>query len=558
MNQETNRNDALTDAWQNPGREFRSAPFWSWNSKLEPDRLCRAIDSMHAAGMGGFFMHSRYGLKTPYLSDEWFKCVSACVERARELGMKAYLYDEDRWPSGSAGGIVTRKHPEYGMVNLLCARAAEPAENAERLATFAVSFDESERIVSYREAETSDDVKPGETLLSFDVVPTPGTGWHNDGQYLDTMSPDAVAEFIRVTHQAYADRYGEDFGKLVPAIFTDEPNYGSARSDPEKGEYKLVWTGQMPREFVKRRGYDIRQHLPELVFASAEGEFSKVRHDFYRTAVQWLKDGAIGKVKEWHSWTSAVYTNEDKKRPAGADPIPEQVAWDLWLGVAPERPYKEEIYHPFKWRAWRDFGSGATGDFGCHIFDPVFTALDIGAPLSITCESECFSEEVYPAWTSARYVFPGTPMTAAATIQGTWLDGGKKPEVGLSPHLAADHELPKSGSMLIGEEGTLILPHVGPPHLYPEEKFKDYPEPELAPLDHYHDFVEAALGKGAAGANFDFAGPLTEAVLLTNVANRFQGRTLEWDADKLRFTNNREATKYLRRRYRRGWRVRGL
>ncbi len=281
-------------------------------------------------------------------------------------------------------------------------------------------------------------------------------------------------------------------------------------------------------------------------------------HDFYRTAVQWLKDGAIGKVKEWHSWTSAVYTNEDKKRPAGADPIPEQVAWDLWLGVAPERPYKEEIYHPFKWRAWRDFGSGATGDFGCHIFDPVFTALDIGAPLSITCESECFSEEVYPAWTSARYVFPGTPMTAAATIQGTWLDGGKKPEVGLSPHLAADHELPKSGSMLIGEEGTLILPHVGPPHLYPEEKFKDYPEPELAPLDHYHDFVEAALGKGAAGANFDFAGPLTEAVLLTNVANRFQGRTLEWDADKLRFTNNREATKYLRRRYRRGWRVRGL
>ena len=299
MPQEKNQNETLTNAWQNPGRKFRSAPFWSWNSKLEPDRLCRAIDSMQAVGMGGFFMHSRYGLKTPYLSDEWFKCVSACVERARELGMKAYLYDEDRWPSGSAGGIVTRKHPEYGMMNLLCTRAAEPAENAERLATFAVSFDESERMVSYREIEQADDVEPGESIMSFDVVPTPGTGWHNDGPYLDTMNPDGVAEFIRVTHQAYADRYGEDFGKLVPAIFTDEPNYGSTRSDPEKNEFKLVWTGKMPREFVKRRGYDIRQHLPELVFASAEGEFSKARHDFYRTATELFVEAFSQQIGQW-------------------------------------------------------------------------------------------------------------------------------------------------------------------------------------------------------------------------------------------------------------------
>jgi len=299
MTEAMSQSGNLIEAWLSPGREFRSAPFWSWNSKLDPDRLCRAIDSMHAAEMGGFFMHSRYGLKTPYLSDEWFTCVSACVERARELGMKAYLYDEDRWPSGSAGGIVTRKHPEYGMVNLLCTSAAEPAENAERLATFAVSLDESGRMASYREAETSDDVKPGETLMSFDVVPTPTTGWHNDGQYLDTMSPDAVAEFIRVTHQAYADRYGEDFGELVPAIFTDEPNYGSSRSDPDKGEYRQVWTSQMPREFVKRRGYDVRQHLPELVFASADGEFSKVRHDFYRTATELFVEAFSQQIGQW-------------------------------------------------------------------------------------------------------------------------------------------------------------------------------------------------------------------------------------------------------------------
>lgn len=281
-------------------------------------------------------------------------------------------------------------------------------------------------------------------------------------------------------------------------------------------------------------------------------------HEFYRTAVHWLKAGAIGKVTAWHSWSAAVYTTDDKKRPAGSDPVPEHVAWDLWLGVAPKRPYKKDIYHPFKWRCWRDFGGGATGDFGCHIFDPVFTALEIGAPLSIVSETECVSDEVHPGWSIARYVFPGAALTAGKTIEAVWMDGGKMPAPGVSPHVPADRELPPSGSLVIGEEGTLLIPHVGPPKLFPEEKFKDYPKPELAPLDHYHEFVEAALGNGKPGANFDFAGPLTEAVLLGNIANRFPGETLEWNAEKLKFTNHRKASDLLRRRYRSGWRVRGL
>ena len=281
-------------------------------------------------------------------------------------------------------------------------------------------------------------------------------------------------------------------------------------------------------------------------------------HDFYRNGVQWLQEGAIGKVKEWHSWSSAVYTMADKKRPEGNDPVPTHVDWDLWLGVAPKRRYRSDIYHPFKWRCWRDFGGGAAGDFGCHIFDPVFTALGIGAPLTICCETECVSKEVHPAWTVARYVFPGTPMTAGSEICATWMDGGKKPDVGLSPDLPKGYELPKSGSMFIGEEGTMILPHVGPPHLYPEEKFKAYPKPELEPIDHYHEFVEAALGNGIAGADFSFSGPLTEAVLLANVANRFPGKTLTWDAGKLKFSNSGSASRYLRRRYRCGWHVDGL
>lgn len=281
-------------------------------------------------------------------------------------------------------------------------------------------------------------------------------------------------------------------------------------------------------------------------------------HEVYRTAVQWLKDGAIGKVKEWHSWSAAVYTTDDKKRPDGSDPIPKTVDWDLWLGVAPERPYKRDVYHPFKWRCWRDFGGGATGDFGCHIFDPVFTALGVTAPTEITADAECVSEEVHPGWTIAKYVFPGTALTADKTIHATWYDGGKKPDTSLSPHFPKEKDLPPSGSMLIGEEGTLILPHVGDPHLYPDDKFKNYPKPALEPKDHYHEFVDAALGNCVAGANFDFAGPLAESVLLATVANRFPGTTLNWDAAALRFTNHDEANNYLRRDYRKGWKTRGL
>jgi predicted dehydrogenase len=281
-------------------------------------------------------------------------------------------------------------------------------------------------------------------------------------------------------------------------------------------------------------------------------------HDLYRTAVQYLKDGAIGKVKEWYSWSAACYTIPDKKRPDGQDPIPASVAWDLWLGVAPERPYKQDVYHPFKWRCWRDFGGGATGDFGCHIFDPVFTALNIGAPLTVASESECVSDEVHPAWTITRYVFPGTPLTAGKTIHATWMDGEKKPTADLSPHLPKGFKMPASGSMLIGEDGTLIIPHVSVPSLYPEDKFKNYPVPKFEPKDHYHEFVEAALGNGKAGADFSFSGPLTEAVLLGNIANRFPGKTLEWNAEKLKFADAPEATELIRRSYRKGWNVKGL
>ncbi|MFB3893497.1 MAG: glycosyl hydrolase [Phycisphaerae bacterium] len=287
------------ELWSDPPSIYRSAPFWSWNSKLEADRLCRAIEEMHKAGMGGFFMHSRYGLKTPYLGEEWFKCVAACIEKARQLDMKAYLYDEDRWPSGAAGGLVTRPHKEFRCQRLIAAAAGEPDPEAERIGVFSVKRDEQGSLLSYQAVESHE---AGGEVIAFDAKPTETSGWHNDGAYLDTMNPQAVAEFIRVTHQAYADRFQNYFGKIVPAIFTDEPNYGDGATFFQEGKpvkYYLQWTPALPREFRTRRGYDLRDKLPELILPLAGGEFSKVRHDYRRTLTELFVEAFARQIGQW-------------------------------------------------------------------------------------------------------------------------------------------------------------------------------------------------------------------------------------------------------------------
>jgi len=285
--------------WQNPSSKYRSAPFWSWNSKLDPQRLVDEITEMHRSGMGGFFMHSRYGLKTPYLGQEWFECVHACVQKARQLGMKAYLYDEDRWPSGSAGGGVTRTNPGFGITSVMMAPAGKTSEAAGRIATFAVELDESGRLRSCRRCDGEQTA--GGMVFEFSVVPGKPSGYYNDGQYLDTMNPQAVAEFIRITHHAYAERFGCDFGDLIPAVFTDEPYYGphDAKKPPEA--FSIPWTAGLPGVFKQRRGYDICDHLPVLFFTPAGEGFSKVRYDFFRTATEMFTEGFSLQVGQWCS-----------------------------------------------------------------------------------------------------------------------------------------------------------------------------------------------------------------------------------------------------------------
>jgi len=283
----------------------------------------------------------------------------------------------------------------------------------------------------------------------------------------------------------------------------------------------------------------------------------------YRSGAILIQQGAIGKIKEVHAWSGAKFPQ--RGRPAGEDIVPKTLDWDKWVGVAPMRPYKNGIYHPFKWRSWIDFGGGAIGDFGCHILDTPFKALQLTAPTTIKAtvpqdwaDKAEWHTEHWPDWEIFEYSFPGTKYTAGDKIKVTWYDGEKKPPRELFPFEKEDRGIPGGGSLFIGETGTLMLPHVGGPQLVPYSKNKGLKRPKLEGMSHYHSFVDGCLGKGTPGSNFGFAGPLTEAVLLGNVANRFAGKELAWDSKALKVTNVDDANKLIRREYREGWQVEGL
>jgi predicted dehydrogenase len=275
----------------------------------------------------------------------------------------------------------------------------------------------------------------------------------------------------------------------------------------------------------------------------------------YRTAVKLVRSGVIGKIKAVHSWQRNCgngFTQLTAPRPSGA--VPATLNWDWWLGVAPQREYAPDIYHPFKWRDWQDFGNGTMGDFGCHILDPVFTALQLTAPNSIRAQNVGFNAQTWPSAETIHYEFPGTQWTAHKTLPVTWYDGGRQPEASLA-QMPPNEVLPSSGSLFIGEGGTMVLGHVAMPRLYPQYQFGSFEIPTERGSSHYHAWVDAALGGAKTTDGFDYAGPLTETVLLGNVATRVPNVTLEWDAAGMRIKNNAAATGLLKPKYREGWEI---
>ncbi|MEO6035673.1 MAG: Gfo/Idh/MocA family oxidoreductase [Verrucomicrobiota bacterium] len=277
----------------------------------------------------------------------------------------------------------------------------------------------------------------------------------------------------------------------------------------------------------------------------------------YRLAVQLVQSGAIGKVREVHTWSSKEW-GDNGEMPQRNDPIPENLNWDLWLGVCAKRPFiGDGWYHPGNWRKRLDFGTGTFGDMGCHIFDPVFKALALTAPISVRSEGATPNAHSWATNAIIHYIFPATPFTVAGPIPITWYDGHQRPPADIQSQLGG-RELPDQGSILIGTDGIMIIPHVAAPILLPVEKFKDFKMPEVQGANHWHQFVDAVRGSGKTSANFDYAGPLTESILLGSVATHFPKTTLDWNARKLKFTNVGDANRYVRRSYRKGWETKGL
>ena len=274
---------------------------------------------------------------------------------------------------------------------------------------------------------------------------------------------------------------------------------------------------------------------------------------YYRMAVQLIQGGAIGKVKEVHSWCAKKW-GDLTARPGKTDPVPANFDWNLWLGVCSDRPFiGGGYYHPGNWRRRLDFGTGTLGDMGCHIFDPVFESLGLNAPILVRSEGPGPNRWNWALNGKVIYTFQGTQRTAAQKLRLTWYDGTSSPPAEIIA-LIDGEEFPKSaGSIFIGTEGVMLLPHEkSRPSLFPKNKFQDFKLPKVNGLKHWEQFVEACRGEGKTTADFAYAGPLTEAILLGGIASRFPHSTLHWNSPKMKFSLP-EADKFVRRTYRNKW-----
>jgi predicted dehydrogenase len=282
-------------------------------------------------------------------------------------------------------------------------------------------------------------------------------------------------------------------------------------------------------------------------------------------AVQFLRDGVIGRIRRVILCSNRPGAEQYRlagPRPAQGTPPPENLAWDLWLGTAPERPYAPGLYHQVTWRSWQDFGTGWSGDIGCHIFDAVWKGLGLTAPKSVVAEvqdswrdSPERRADTWPQANHITWIFPGSDKTEGPELTVEWFDGDKFPPADVQAIAKAEGfgEYPGEAAMLIGTEGSLLLPHTSGPQLFPREKFKSLERPNPKGPNHYHRFVNACLGGDMTASHFMQTGPMSEAILLGTVAVRVPGTVLEWDPARMRIANHAEAERLLRRTYRKGW-----
>lgn len=272
----------------------------------------------------------------------------------------------------------------------------------------------------------------------------------------------------------------------------------------------------------------------------------------FREAVEVIKSGALGSVREVFVWSNRPVWPQGIDRPKETPPVPPELDWDLWLGPAPTRPYNP-IYLPFNWRGWIDFGTGALGDMGCHTMNLPFMALELENPVSIEAEVVGMTSETYPKQSVIRYVFPARGNKPPIALH--WYDGGLKP----SPDVLFAEDLPGSGCVIIGDKGRLhALDDYGSSYrLLPAEKYEGFkpPEPSLPRSPGHHaEWIRACKGGTPAMSNFDYAAKLTETVLLGNLAI-LAGEKIYWDSKRMKAVNCPKLDRFISRPYRKGWKL---
>ncbi len=320
------------ELFRSPTSEYRGTPFWAWNCKLEEDELVRQIEVLKQMGFGGFHMHVRSGLATPYLSDEFMDLVGACINKAKKENMLAWLYDEDRWPSGFAGGLVT-KDPQYRIKYLLFTptpyevvggqvRVGNEQATAKRsglgrlLAVFDIVLDENGCLKKYSMVDSN---AAPEGALWYAYVESPMcSARYNGYTYANTLDRRTTERFIELTHEKYKARFGEEFGKVIPAIFTDEPQFTHKATlnfaDVAK-DVALPWTDDINESFYEAYKENLVEHLPELFWELADNKVSGIRYHFHDHVCERFVTAFADTCGDWCSKNNIMLTGHVMKEP---------------------------------------------------------------------------------------------------------------------------------------------------------------------------------------------------------------------------------------------------
>lgn len=309
--------------FRNPGPEWRGKPFWSWNGELDKEELIRQSHIFKEMGFGGYFIHSRFGLITEYLGDEWFELVNSVADAGEEAGLEVWLYDEDRWPSGSAGGKVTQE-PRYRMKSLMLFEADCDKFSWDDDVVFAfAAIIASDRLalLDYRIIQRNEDGAAvveslsgngDKKILYFRIVPDAPSSVYNGNTYLNAMDSAAVGRFIKLTHDAYQDKCGDRIGSSIKGIFTDEPHRGMTmdKTTAENGIRccPLSYTDDLFKEFKDRYGYDVCLLLPELFYRYKGERLCKARIDYIDLCCNLFNERFIAAIDKWCAEHGILFT----------------------------------------------------------------------------------------------------------------------------------------------------------------------------------------------------------------------------------------------------------